>query len=106
MLAKYRAYINQDLEPVLRVSGATFVGLNTSQGVSRHTLTWNVRDISIIGHLTRGQVERANAEFEQLARRRRARRRHAPQPGEGRAIPAPRAQEHAAHPRRVRRDGC
>jgi 3',5'-cyclic AMP phosphodiesterase CpdA len=48
---------------VLRVSGATFVGLNTSQGVSRHTLTWNVRDISIIGHLMRGQIERAKAEF-------------------------------------------
>jgi 3',5'-cyclic AMP phosphodiesterase CpdA len=64
MFAKYRAYISQDLEPVLRVSGATFVGLNTSQGVSRHTLTWNMRDISIIGHLTRAQIERTKAEFE------------------------------------------
>jgi 3',5'-cyclic AMP phosphodiesterase CpdA len=64
MFANYRAYISQDLEPVLRVSGATFVGLNTSQGVSRHTLTWNMRDISIIGHLSRGQIERARAEFE------------------------------------------
>ena len=64
MFAKYRAYINENLEPVLHVAGATFVGLNTSQGVSRHTLTWNVRDISIIGHLTRGQIERARAEFE------------------------------------------
>ena len=64
MFAKYRAYISKDLEPVLRTAGATFVGLNTSQGVSRHTLTWNVRDISIIGHLSRGQIERARAEFE------------------------------------------
>jgi 3',5'-cyclic AMP phosphodiesterase CpdA len=64
MFAKYRAYISQDLEPVLRVAGATFVGLNTSQGVIRQTLTWNVRDISIIGHLTRGQIERARAEFD------------------------------------------
>jgi 3',5'-cyclic AMP phosphodiesterase CpdA len=64
MFAKYRAYISPDLEPVLRVSGVTLVGLNTSQGVSRHTLTWNMRDISIIGHLTRGQIERAKAEFE------------------------------------------
>src|SRR5688500_9934262 len=45
----YRTYIQADLEPVLRVPGATFVGLNTSHGVTRHTLTWNVRDISIIG---------------------------------------------------------
>jgi 3',5'-cyclic AMP phosphodiesterase CpdA len=64
MFAKYRAYINRDIEPVLRVAGATLVGLNTSQGVLRQTLTWNVRDISIIGHLTRGQIEQARAEFE------------------------------------------
>jgi 3',5'-cyclic AMP phosphodiesterase CpdA len=64
MFAKYRAYISRDIEPVLRVAGATLVGLNTSQGVLRQTLTWNVRDISIIGHLTRGQIERARAEFE------------------------------------------
>ncbi len=64
MYAKYRAYINQDLEPVLHIAGATFVGLNTSQGVTRHTLTWNMRDISIIGHVSRGQIERARVEFE------------------------------------------
>jgi 3',5'-cyclic AMP phosphodiesterase CpdA len=64
MFAKYREFISPDLEPVLRVAGATLVGLNTSQGVSYHTLTWNVRDISIIGHLTRGQIEHARAEFE------------------------------------------
>ncbi|MDB4877995.1 MAG: Calcineurin-like phosphoesterase superfamily domain protein [Gemmatimonadetes bacterium] len=64
MFEKYRAYISPDLEPVLRIAGATIVGLNTSQGVNLHTLTWNVRDISIIGHLTRAQIERAHAEFE------------------------------------------
>jgi 3',5'-cyclic AMP phosphodiesterase CpdA len=62
--AKYRQYISEDLEPVLRIAGATFVGLNTSQGVIRQTLTWNMRDLSIIGHLTRGQLERARLEFE------------------------------------------
>ncbi|MBV9880503.1 MAG: metallophosphoesterase [Gemmatirosa sp.] len=60
----YRKYIDADLEPVLRVPGATFVGLNTSQGVRRQTLTWNVRDISIIGHLHKRQIERAQREFE------------------------------------------
>jgi 3',5'-cyclic AMP phosphodiesterase CpdA len=64
MYRKYRAYISQDIEPVLRIAGATFVGLNTSQGVIRETLTWNVRDISIIGHLRRDQIERARAEFD------------------------------------------
>jgi 3',5'-cyclic AMP phosphodiesterase CpdA len=64
MLANYRRYISEDVEPVLRIAGATFVGLNTSQGVTRRTLTWNLRDISIIGDLRRDQLERARAEFE------------------------------------------
>jgi len=64
MLANYRAYISQDLEPVLRVAGVTLVGLNTSQGVTRHTLTWNLRDIGIIGQLTRAQIDRAREEFD------------------------------------------
>lgn len=64
MLANYRKFINEDVEPVLRIAGATIVGLNTSQGVTRRTLTWNLRDISIIGDLRRDQLERARAEFE------------------------------------------
>jgi 3',5'-cyclic AMP phosphodiesterase CpdA len=64
MLANYRRYINENLEPVLRIAGATFVGLNTSQGVTRRTLTWNLRDISIIGDLRRDQLERARVEFQ------------------------------------------
>lgn len=55
----YRTYVDAELEPVLRVDGATFVGLNTSHGVTLRTLTWNVRDISIIGDLTRDQLDRA-----------------------------------------------
>ena len=58
MFERYRAYINNDLEPVLRTAGVTVVGLNTSQGVLRQTLTWNLRDISIIGIVRRTQVER------------------------------------------------
>ena len=60
----YRAYVNPDLEPVLRVPGATFVGINTSQGVTYSTLTWNMRDISVIGLVRKEQIERAAAEFE------------------------------------------
>ncbi len=61
----YRKYIAADLEPVLRVPGVTFVGLNTSHGVTRHTLTWNVRDVGIIGDLRRRQLERAREAFEE-----------------------------------------
>lgn len=59
----YRTYISADLEPVLRVPGVTFVGLNTAQGVTRHTLTWNMRDLSVIGDLRKSQVERARQAF-------------------------------------------
>ena len=67
MYEAYREYVSPELEPVLRVEGAgvgaTFVGVNTSQGVIRQTLTWNVRDLSIIGHVRRAQIDRAAAEF-------------------------------------------
>ena len=63
MYEPYRTYVADDLEPVLRAPGATFVGLNTAQGVSVRTLTWNVRDISIIGDLRRRQIEWAHRRF-------------------------------------------
>lgn len=64
MYQNYREYVSRDLEPVLRIAGITIVGLNTSQGIILRTLTWNMRDLSIIGHLSRAQIERARAEFE------------------------------------------
>jgi 3',5'-cyclic AMP phosphodiesterase CpdA len=63
MYHNYMEFISRDLEPVLRVPGATFVGMNTSHGVTRHTLTWNLRDISIIGDLRDSQFKTAEAHF-------------------------------------------
>ena len=63
LLRKYRQYISDDIEPVLRIPGATFVGLNTCHGVVRQTLTWNLRDLSIIGYLREDQIARAADEF-------------------------------------------
>lgn len=61
----YSKFISSDLEPVLRISGATFVGLNTSHGVTLRTLTWNLRDISIIGDIRREQFRKAEIAFTQ-----------------------------------------
>ena len=61
---EYRAHIAQELQPVLRVPGATVVGLNTAHGVTRHTLTFRLRDIGIIGVLHRRQIEHARRAFE------------------------------------------
>ncbi len=63
LLRKYRQYIAEDIEPVLRMPGATFVGLNTCHGIIRDTLTWNLRDLSIIGYLRDDQLRRAADEF-------------------------------------------
>jgi 3',5'-cyclic AMP phosphodiesterase CpdA len=59
---RYEQYVSKDLEPVLQVPGATFIGVNTSHGVTHRTLTWNVRDISIIGDLTEKQFQRVERE--------------------------------------------
>ena len=61
--ANYRRYIAEDLEPVLHLAGATFVGLNTAHGVRSHTLTWNPRDIGVVGDLRRSQIDKARAAF-------------------------------------------
>jgi 3',5'-cyclic AMP phosphodiesterase CpdA len=64
LLRKYREYISEDIEPVLRVPGVTFVGVNTSHGITLRTLTWRMRDLSIIGFVREDQLARAAAEFE------------------------------------------
>jgi 3',5'-cyclic AMP phosphodiesterase CpdA len=65
MFATYRRYIADDIEPVLRIPGATFAGLNTSHGVVGQSLTWRLRDISIIGIVRRSQIERLRETFAQ-----------------------------------------
>jgi 3',5'-cyclic AMP phosphodiesterase CpdA len=52
----YRTYISPDLQPTLAVPGVFFAGLNTSHGITLRTLTWNMRDLSIIGDLTPAQL--------------------------------------------------
>lgn len=65
MYANWRRWLSRDLEPVVRVDGATFVGLNTAQGISHRTLTLRLRDLSVIGDLRTEQLQRATYEFAQ-----------------------------------------
>jgi 3',5'-cyclic AMP phosphodiesterase CpdA len=62
--ANYRKFIDGNLEPVLHVPGATFVGINTAHGVTLRTLTWNLRDLSIIGDIHKKQLDEAKEIFE------------------------------------------
>jgi 3',5'-cyclic AMP phosphodiesterase CpdA len=64
LLGNYRRFISEDIEPVLRVPGATIVGINTSHGVTHHTLTWRPREWSVIGHVLPRQIEHLRREFD------------------------------------------
>ena len=67
MFENYRKFISPEIEPTLVIPGATFAGLNTSHGVIAETLTWRVRDISIIGVVKPEQIVRLRRVFESAA---------------------------------------
>ena len=62
---KYRKYARYfgDLTPVLEVPGAMIVGALSSYGVAFGSLTWNLRDVAVKGHLPRGETDRVAAIF-------------------------------------------
>ncbi len=55
---KYRRWLHPELEPVLSIPGATFVGLNTSHGIAPYTLTTRLRDLAVVGAVTDAQLTR------------------------------------------------
>ena len=61
--AAYRAHIEPDTEPVLRVPGVTLVGLNSAWGTNPESLTWYPRDWRVKGGLTPTQLQRAHAQL-------------------------------------------
>lgn len=63
---KYRRWLDPELEPVLELPGATFVGLNTAQGVAFHTLTRRPRDIAVVGAVTDAQLARCTTRLHQI----------------------------------------
>jgi 3',5'-cyclic AMP phosphodiesterase CpdA len=63
MYKRYRKYVRDDLEPVLRIPGATIVGLNSAHGVRSFTLTRRLRDLSVVGALRPEQWAKAAREF-------------------------------------------
>jgi 3',5'-cyclic AMP phosphodiesterase CpdA len=59
----YRRYLGPDLTPTLEVSGAVIAGVLTAHGLAWGSLTWRVRDLSVIGHLPRSECERVREIF-------------------------------------------
>ncbi len=65
--AKYRRYFGPDLTPVLEIPGAVLVGALTAYGVALGSLTPNLNDLAVKGHLPRRETDRIRRMFERAA---------------------------------------
>ncbi len=62
--AKYSRYFGE-LAPVLEIPGAIIAGAVSGYGVALGSLTWNLRDLAVKGHLPRSETDRVTAIFAQ-----------------------------------------
>ena len=60
---KFRRYFGNDLTPELVVDGAVLSGVLTSYGVVAGSMTYNLNDMAVKGHLPARETERAAARF-------------------------------------------
>ncbi len=60
---KYRRYFGENLTPVMNVPGAVLAGALSSHGVAAGSLTPNLRDLAVIGHLPRAETDRLAGVF-------------------------------------------
>lgn len=61
--ANYRIYLGEDLTPVLTVPGAVIAGALSAHGLALGSLTWNLRDLTVKGHLPASETERVRDVF-------------------------------------------
>ena len=52
-----------DLSPVLEIPGAVIAGALSSYGVALGSLTWNLRDVAVKGHLPKSETARVTGIF-------------------------------------------
>jgi 3',5'-cyclic AMP phosphodiesterase CpdA len=60
--AKYARYFGE-LTPVLELPGAIIAGALSSYGIALGSLTWNLRDLAVKGHLPKSETDRVSAIF-------------------------------------------
>jgi 3',5'-cyclic AMP phosphodiesterase CpdA len=62
---KYRKYSRYfgDLTPVMEIPGAVLAGALSSYGVALGSLTWNIRDVAVKGHLPKSETDRVAGIF-------------------------------------------
>jgi 3',5'-cyclic AMP phosphodiesterase CpdA len=63
--AKYTRYFGKDLRPVVKIPGAVIAGALSGYGVAFGSLTWNLRDLAVKGHLPRSETNRVKQVFSQ-----------------------------------------
>ena len=64
LYAKYRRYFGENLTPTLTIpGGAVIASALTAHGVAWGSLTWNLRDLAVKGHLPSDEVQRVRAIF-------------------------------------------
>jgi len=60
--AKYRQYFG-DLTPTVEAPGALLVGTLSAHGIAPGSMTWNLRDLAVKGHLPAAETDRATRVF-------------------------------------------
>ena len=60
---KYRRYFGDDLTPTIVIDGAILCGVLTSYGVAAGSMTPNLNDMAVKGHLPARETERAAIRF-------------------------------------------
>ena len=58
LYAKYRRWFGEELAPTLEIPGAVIAGALSAHGVSFGSMTPNLRDLAVKGHLPRSETER------------------------------------------------
>jgi len=65
--SRYTRHISEDLTPSLEVPGVVIAGLNTAHGITRGSLTTRLKDLGVIGHVRRRDIERVKEAFSNAA---------------------------------------
>lgn len=60
---KYRRYFGEELSPRLAIPGAVIAGVLTSHGVAAGSMTWNLNDMAVKGHLPKSEIDAATRYF-------------------------------------------
>ncbi len=63
LYTKYRKWFGDELTPTLEVPGLVLAGALTSHGVAFGSMTWNLRDVAVKGHLPKSETDRVQKIF-------------------------------------------